>query len=70
MAETISAALKGLKSLSAKQNLSPVEKDVLQHVSAALAALDARLAALEGSDHAARAPISDTPQGETAPMSR
>lgn len=70
MTETWSVALKGLKTLGAKPTISPTEKDILHHLTAALQAVDARLAALEGSDHAASAPISDTPQGETAPMSR
>jgi hypothetical protein len=67
---TLSDALQDLKKLGAKQNLSPAEKDILQHVTKALQAVDARLAALEGEDHSASAPIADTPQGETAPMSR
>ena len=70
MTKTLSEALKGLKALGAKQNFSPAEKDVLQHVTSALEAVDARLAALERGDHSAIAPIRDTPQGETAPLSR
>jgi hypothetical protein len=70
MAKELGEALNGLKAMAARQGLSPAEKDMLQHVAQALKALEARLAALEGEDHSASAPISDTPQGETAPMSR
>ncbi len=70
MTKTLSEALKGLKTLGAKQDLSPAEKAILKHVTSALEAVDARLTALERGDHSAIAPISDTPQGETAPMSR
>ncbi|MEA2953041.1 MAG: hypothetical protein QOJ96_2561 [Alphaproteobacteria bacterium] len=70
MTKTLKEALSDLKKLGAKSNLSPAEKDILQHVNSALQAVDGRLAALEGEDHSASAPISDTPQGETAPMSR
>jgi hypothetical protein len=70
MTKTLSEALKELKTLGAKPNLSPTEKEILRHVAGALQAVDERLVALEGEDHSAHAPISDTPQGETAPMSR
>jgi hypothetical protein len=56
--------------LRSKGSLSAVEKELLEGVTAALEALDQRLSALEGQDNSATAPIADTPQGETAPLSR
>jgi hypothetical protein len=70
MTKTLHDAVEGLKTLSGKQGLSPVEKDMLQQVTGALSSIEKRLATLEGEDHSASAPISDTPQGETAPLSR
>ncbi len=68
MAKTLSDAIDDLKSLGGKQNLPPAE--ILKQVIGALQAVDARLAALEKERQSASAPISDTPQGENAPLSR
>ncbi len=70
MPQNPNEALNGLKKLGAKPGLSPAEKELIQLLTSSFQALDQRLAALEGMNHATRAPISDTPQGETAPLSR
>jgi hypothetical protein len=56
--------------LRGKEGLSAADKEILEAVTAVLEALDRRLSALEGNEHSASAPIGDTPQGETAPLSR
>jgi hypothetical protein len=56
--------------LRGKEGLSAVEKEMLEAVTAALEAFDERLSTVEGKEASATAPIADTPQGETAPLSR
>jgi ribonuclease D len=70
MPATASSALTALRSLRSKEGLSAAEKELLEAVTGALEVLDQRLSALEGKDSSATAPIGDTPQGETAPLSR
>ncbi len=70
MQQNLNEALGRLKKLDAKQDLSAAEKEMIFLFTNAFQALDQRLVALEGTNHATTAPISDTPQGETAPLSR
>jgi len=70
MQQTLNEALNGLKKLGAKPGLSPAEKELIHLLTNTFQALDRRLVAVEGTNHAPTAPISDTPQGETAPLSR
>lgn len=70
MPATASSALSALRSLRGKEGLSAVEKEMLEAVTAALEAFDERLSTVEGKEASATAPIADTPQGETAPLSR
>ncbi len=69
MSKALKDALAGLKRVSGSPNISESEKDLIKHLSGALAAIDERLAALErGNDP--HKEIADTPQGENAPLSR
>ncbi len=70
MQQTLNETVSTLKKLGAKQGLSSAEKDLIELLTTTLQALDQRLVALEGINQAPTAPISDTPQGETAPLSR
>jgi hypothetical protein len=70
MQQNLNEALGSLKKLGTKQSLSPAEKELVQLLTNAFRALDQRLVALEGTNQAPTAPIQDTPQGETAPLSR
>jgi hypothetical protein len=70
MTGPVSSSLTALRSLRGKDGLSPAEKELLEGVTTALEGLDQRLSALEGKESSPTAPISDTPQGETAPLSR
>lgn len=69
MKKTLKDALGGLKKVSSSSNLSPTEKDLLNNLAGALENIEHRLDALERADNPARE-IVDTPQGETAPLSR
>lgn len=69
MSKALKDAIAGLKRVSGSANLSQTEKDLIKHVSGALAAIDERLATLERGNDPTRE-IADTPQGENAPLSR
>jgi hypothetical protein len=58
--------------LRGKEGLSAAEKELLEAVTAVLEAFDERLSTVEGkeSSASATAPVADTPQGETASLSR
>jgi hypothetical protein len=70
MQKTLNEALAGLNKLGAKEGLPATEKEFVRLLTTALQTLDERLVALEGTNQAPSAPIRDTPQGETAPLSR
>jgi hypothetical protein len=69
MSKQLKDALAGLKRVSGSANLSQTEKDLIKHVSGALASIDERLTVLERGNDPTRE-ITDTPQGENAPLSR
>jgi len=68
MTTTFEDTLNRIKALKARPDGSQWEKDLVRQLVAAMQAIDRRLAKLEQTS--VSAPISDTPQGETAPLSR